>query len=367
MQRPLRVLAASVLLAMLFLAVLVPPPATAGSAETPEVTDAANDQELTPNGVDEDLAGCPPQTVGTTACQFTRIDILSGWIANDTADSVQFHILLSNVPGGTNSFNYAWEFHAKAGATDIVASAIGAQSTTPNAIGTLTPGGAATAVAVFGNEIALTVPKSAFGAATSLTDLYIHTKAHPANQALLVGQDRGPDGDAFGTSYPLAGGNGTATPTDSDADGLNDTWEQSNFGGLNETATGDSDADGCDNKCEFTHGSDPAKKDTDGDGYSDGDEVKANTNPTDPASHPTTGGTSSSTSGPPGSNSSTSGAPTSSTTSGDGSGGSGSGGDRTMGDRIQAALDTFYLPIAAGGAIVVMLFALIARGTRWGL
>ena len=45
--------------------------------------------------------------------------------------------------------------------------------------------------------------------------------------------------------------------TDTDADGLPDTWELSNFGNLNQTASGDPDSDGLTNLQEYIYGSNP--------------------------------------------------------------------------------------------------------------
>ncbi len=79
-----------------------------------------------------------------------------------------------------------------------------------------------------------------------------------------------------------AGGGGAAV-LDTDADGLNDTWEEEHFGNLTANATDDPDADGCDNACEFAAGTDPNVADTDGDGISDGDEIAAGGDPLDPS------------------------------------------------------------------------------------
>lgn len=70
--------------------------------------------------------------------------------------------------------------------------------------------------------------------------------------------------------------------TDSDSDGLGDSWENTYFGDLDEDGTGDPDTDSCDNECEETHGTDPNNPDTDGDGDTDGDEVTNGTDPNDP-------------------------------------------------------------------------------------
>lgn len=48
------------------------------------------------------------------------------------------------------------------------------------------------------------------------------------------------------------------TSNDSDGDGLDDTWEQANFGGLAQTASGDFDGDGTSNLVEYLLGLSPA-------------------------------------------------------------------------------------------------------------
>lgn len=63
-------------------------------------------------------------------------------------------------------------------------------------------------------------------------------------------------------------------PDDTDADGLPDAWEQAHFGGLGQTAAADPDGDGSSNAAEFTAGSVPRNRastpaDTDADGLPD--------------------------------------------------------------------------------------------------
>ncbi|MDQ8191320.1 hypothetical protein [Roseibacillus persicicus] len=67
-------------------------------------------------------------------------------------------------------------------------------------------------------------------------------------------------------------------PVDIDSDGMEDFWEESNFGDLSRTATGDEDMDGLNNLAEFQAGTDPNDKDSDDDGLEDGPEVNATLN-----------------------------------------------------------------------------------------
>ncbi|HAV13079.1 MAG TPA: hypothetical protein DCX06_06255 [Opitutae bacterium] len=73
-------------------------------------------------------------------------------------------------------------------------------------------------------------------------------------------------GDAGDYSCEVTSGSIVASATatlsvydesDTDADGLEDGWEQDNFGDLDETASGDPDGDGSTNLEEFTNGTDP--------------------------------------------------------------------------------------------------------------
>jgi hypothetical protein len=69
------------------------------------------------------------------------------------------------------------------------------------------------------------------------------------------------------------------TNDDTDADGLSDIWERTNFGNLDNGSDGDGDGDGLSNRDEFAAGTNPATADTDGDGANDGLEVSLGTNP----------------------------------------------------------------------------------------
>ena len=96
------------------------------------------------------------------------------------------------------------------------------------------------------------------------------------------------DGDGFGdTAERVAGTDpddafdypGAPPRDDLDEDGLKDDWEEDQFGDRNMSAEDDPDADGCDNLCEQTHGTDPNLADTDGDTRPDGNEIDEGTDP----------------------------------------------------------------------------------------
>lgn len=99
---------------------------------------------------------------------------------------------------------------------------------------------------------------------------------HFTNLAQSAASD--PDGDGHANQLELLGGSdpraAASIPSDSDADGLPDLWEQFHF--LSETngATSDPDGDGFGNALEYAAGTNPADPlsnpgDTDGDGLSD--------------------------------------------------------------------------------------------------
>ena len=74
---------------------------------------------------------------------------------------------------------------------------------------------------------------------------------------------------------------------DTDADGLDDTWEINYFTNLTQIASGDPDTDSLNNLQEYNYNSSPISNDTDLDGYTDGLEIYYNTNLTDNSSFPT--------------------------------------------------------------------------------
>ncbi len=74
---------------------------------------------------------------------------------------------------------------------------------------------------------------------------------------------------------------------DKDTDGLPDAWEIKYFGNISAYRPNDDpDGDRLINSEEYAYNTDPAKKDTDGDGYSDFGEIAAGSDPLDPKSVP---------------------------------------------------------------------------------
>jgi uncharacterized protein YkwD len=70
-----------------------------------------------------------------------------------------------------------------------------------------------------------------------------------------------PDGDSANNLAEFNAGTDpmdpASFPSDSDSDGLPDSWEMTHFGNLTQTATGNPDGDGADNLAEFNAGTDP--------------------------------------------------------------------------------------------------------------
>ena len=69
--------------------------------------------------------------------------------------------------------------------------------------------------------------------------------------------------------------------SDTDGDGLPDSWENQYFGNLGYLGADDVDGDGLDNATEYALGTNPILSDTDSDGLNDGDEVSRGTSPVD--------------------------------------------------------------------------------------
>jgi hypothetical protein len=270
----MRRLAPAALAALVFALALAAwtPAAEAGTAEAPEITDDAGDQEVCPVGT-----GIAP-TMGQAAANG---DILAGWIGGETADELHFYILSSGDFTDGTFGPYTYNFHATAGGTEIVAT--GVTGDPPTA------GGVATAAAITDGALDLTVPKSAFAASevgAELSALSIDSEgdADPPGVVVFCDAAAAEDGVVYAMTGGSGGGSGTAG--DSDGDGLNDTTEEEQFGNLTaQNGTGDPDGDGLNNSAEFELGTNATKADTDGDGLDD----KEDSDPLDP-SKPGTGG-----------------------------------------------------------------------------
>jgi hypothetical protein len=232
-------------------------PVNAGTQQAPEITDPSADQTL--NGVPVGAAG-----------QFTTADIIRGWIEEEP-ENLFFKIQVTGTGGSGTAGAYSWTFSAKAGAATITMGATSGSSGP-------TPKGAATKAELAASIITLTVPRSVFGDATVLTNLFITSVGGTPDgvQPTVAVTDTAPNaGASAGISYTIQGGGspGALDPNDSDGDGLNDTWEMQHFGNLtHHNGTSDPDEDGLNNTAEFLAGTDPTNPDTDGDLVLDGDD-----------------------------------------------------------------------------------------------
>ncbi len=87
--------------------------------------------------------------------------------------------------------------------------------------------------------------------------------------------DTDEDGWSDGTEVFLGTNprDGANAPSDTDGDGLSDSWERGHFGDLSQGAMDDPDGDELSNVLEQQYGTDPRDSDTDDDGTNDGLEV----------------------------------------------------------------------------------------------
>jgi hypothetical protein len=96
---------------------------------------------------------------------------------------------------------------------------------------------------------------------------------------ILCSDDDGQSQGTYGLSF-------TSICGDSDQDGLCDDWEKKYFGDLRYSGSDDPDNDGLKNQNEQDKLTDPTKADTDGDGFTDGEEVTWGSDPLNAQSGP---------------------------------------------------------------------------------
>ena len=185
-------------LAFITLLLLAAQPALAGSQATPEIKDKQYDQALA--GGQSACAGSAP-----TGCIYIPVDIWNAWVT-EKADDLQFHIELAQAPP-SNFGTVTYTFHFTAGNTTAY-DAIGVVGeTAPAGSGATTPGGVATAAALDGTVLTLTVPKAAVSATpgTILGSLMASSSATAGASPQEGATDKAPD-TGFGANYTVAGG-----------------------------------------------------------------------------------------------------------------------------------------------------------------
>ena len=134
---------------------------------------------------------------------------------------------------------------------------------------------------ISGNTVTFTIPLSTLGlSGGSAIKLDVATSGGGGSDP---GVDHASLSTAATTGWGVASTGGpmlsytVAAVADSDNDGLPDTWENTYFGNLAQTGSGDADSDGLTNAGELTAGTNPTVADTDTDGLTDGAEVNTHT------------------------------------------------------------------------------------------
>ncbi len=249
--------------------------ASAGSAADPELTDPAGDQSNSEAG-------------------FDHVDILSAWVASESANDIVFNVTFSGAGGSVAET-----------LTRTLSLTIG-----PNTTAVDVPSGTAAAVIVPKADIEGLVAGAAMELALSATSTVAGVTASAddavGSRAYIVGSQAGPtvdsDGDGVPDAEELAAGT-DPNSADSDGDGLSDAEEKflgtdpnnpdTDGDGISdgdEDAAGtnprnpDSDGDGLTDDREASLGTDPLRSDSDDDGLADGDEVQQGTDPLNPDS-----------------------------------------------------------------------------------
>lgn len=245
------------------------------------MTDAPDDHQL--------LDQSP--TVGLVTF-YTGTDLIAGWFHDETGSEILLSLQIGFDPTTSSLCTvsvYGFTVTFEIGGATYEAGATVAPGVPPvpqECPLDVTPSGSAGSASIAGDVVTLVIPRGNIGDPT-LGSLIENPFAVSEGYLLIselptVAGDRMPDAGA-GSSYVLTAGPSAGDPNDTDADGLNDTWEQENFGNLDQNGTGDPDGDGLSNAAEEERGTDPNNADTDGDGISDGDEVANATDPLDPS------------------------------------------------------------------------------------
>lgn len=196
--------------ATLLLLALAAPGARAGTQKAPEITDPADDQQLTPAGMDECVAG---------NCEFSAgADILAVWVGGETATQIHFFAQLSgSCPG--NLATYVYEVDFKVAGTAHKASAtclpLPEGHAVPGGDGTMTPGDDASG-AVFNDVVLdLMVTRAKIGspaAGAVLSDLAMSARGDAYSSGQTYVNDQAPDTGVSTKTYTFTmgpGGNAT--------------------------------------------------------------------------------------------------------------------------------------------------------------
>jgi hypothetical protein len=133
---------------------------------------------------------------------------------------------------------------------------------------------------ISGNTVTFTIPLSTLGLSAGNVIKFDVATSGGGNDPGVDHVSRSTTATT-GWAAPSTGGSmlsyTIAALADSDSDGLADTWENTYFGNLDQTGSGDPDSDGLNNSGELTAGTNPTVADTDGDGLNDGAEVNTHT------------------------------------------------------------------------------------------
>lgn len=225
------------------------------------------------NQASGDIAGillkCDSVTANITNCLF--FDNVAGWCPDIRTDSSSFTLNMKNVTVAKSKYTNRTLCYFNSGTTAIVENCI--------LYGKYYASGSLSA-----NNNCTQQDISSYGSGniTAIAELTGSGMLKSGSPLIDAGKSNGaPTVDINGTSRPVGSGVdiGCYEFSDSDSDGMDDTWEIINFGDLSKTATGDEDSDLLDNLAEYNYGTNPNSSDTDGDGAGDKTEIDTAYNP----------------------------------------------------------------------------------------